>query len=76
MTRLLTAKRIVILLNAELISEKEKDKISCKNVVLTGDASKMLKKGSSAPVEEEDVDETEEKPSLFKKLFKFRKKEK
>ena len=61
------------MLNAELISEKEKDKISCKNVVLTGDAANMLKKGSSAPVEEEDVDETEEKPSLFKKLFKFRK---
>ena len=61
------------MLNAELISEKEKDKISCKNVVLTGDAANMLKKGCSAPVEEEDVDETEEKPSLFKKLFKFRK---
>lgn len=62
------------MLNAELISEKEKDKISCKNVELTGDAAKMLKKGTSASTEEEEVEETDEKPSLFKKLFKFRKK--
>ncbi len=63
------------MVNAELISEKDKEKISCKNVELTGDAAKMLKKGSSASTEsEEEVEETEEKPSLFKKLFKFRKK--
>ncbi|MEE1063188.1 MAG: biosynthetic peptidoglycan transglycosylase, partial [Paludibacteraceae bacterium] len=63
------------MLNAELISEKEKDKISCKNVVLTGDAANMLKKGASVTTEEEDdVEEAEEKPSIFKKLFKFRKK--
>ena len=63
------------MLNAEIISEKEKEKISCKNVELTGDAAKMLKKGASVTTEEEDdVEETEEKPSIFKKLFKFRKK--
>lgn len=63
------------MLNAEIISEKEKEKISCKNVELTGDAAKMLKKGASVTTEEEDdVEEAEEKPSIFKKLFKFRKK--
>ena len=61
--------------NAEIISEKEKEKISCKNVELTGDAAKMLKSGASVTTEEEDdVEEAEEKPSIFKKLFKFRKK--
>lgn len=63
------------MLNAEIISEKEKEKISCKNVELTGDAAKMLKSGASVTTEEEDdVEEAEEKPSIFKKLFKFRKK--
>ena len=63
------------MLNAEIISEKEKDKISCKNIILTGDAAKMLKNGVSVTTEEEDdVEEVEEKPSIFKKLFKFRKK--
>lgn len=63
------------MLNAEIISEKEKEKISCKNVELTGDAAKMLKKGASVTTEEEDdVEEAEENPSIFKKLFKFRKK--
>lgn len=59
---------------AEIISEREMNKVSCKNIELTGDAAKMLKKGSSATTIDEEADETEEKPSLFKRLFKRKRK--
>lgn len=56
--------------NADIISEREADKISCKNVDLKGNASKMLKKGSSATIADEDESDKEEKPNFFKRLFK------
>ncbi len=62
--------------NADVISEREMNKVSCKNVTLTGDAAKMLKKGGavSSKVDEEDDDDKEEKSGFFKRLFKKRSK--
>lgn len=62
---------------ADIISEREMNKVSCKNVEISGDAKKMLKKGaSSSSVDEEEAEEAEEKPSFFKRLFKKRNKAK
>ncbi len=57
---------------AEIISEREMNKVSYKNVELTGDAKKMLKKGSSSSTVDE-ADEEDEKPGFFKRLFKRKK---
>lgn len=62
------------MLKAEIISEREKNKVSCKNVEITGDAAKMLKKQTSASESVDDEDEeADEKPNFFKRLFKRRK---